>query len=89
MATAIIFTKVSATRVKVDNNGRTIGFSPQVMNIFEHPTEDAIIITTSGSAEHYLAVLKSGLTFKASDVTVPANTGKNDLANKLIATIFS
>jgi hypothetical protein len=86
---AIVFTRVSANRVKVDNDGEIMGYCIASTNVFEHPYEDKIIITTAGSPEQHLNGPAAGKIFNVGDVTTPSNTGKQDLTNKLVTTIFN
>jgi hypothetical protein len=86
---SVVFTRVSDNVVKVDNDGSIIGYAIGRMNIFEHPYEEKVIITTAGSATAHMNGPASGQMFDVADVSTPANTGKQDLVNKLVTTIFN
>ena len=86
---SILITKISTNRVKIDNDGQILGFSPSRMNVFSHPNENKIIITTAGSPQAHLNGPASGLMLDQEDVTTPVSTDKQNLVDILITTIFN
>ncbi len=85
----ITFTRVSDRIVKVNNNGIIMGFAIGGVNIFEHPYDDKIIITTAGSPQSFSNGPGDGQMFLVSEVTTPAHDGKTNLVDLLVTTIFN
>lgn len=86
---AVVFTRVSDNRVKVDIDGHLFGLSLGGTNVFEHPSKDEIILTRNSEPSQCLNGRNDALIIKAEDVTTPANTGKTNLVDLLITTIFN
>lgn len=86
---SVVFTKVSANRVKVDVDGKNHGFNIQSTNVFEHPFKDAVVLTNESDPNFVTNGIGNGLIIMAKDVTTPANTGKRDLVDKLITDFFN
>ena len=85
MAT-ITFTKVGS-RVTVDNNGIKIGYQGQ-MNVFEHPTLEAVVVSSQSKVTLALNGEANGDTFLVESITAPVATNKSAMVVAL-QSIFS
>jgi len=85
---AIVFTKLSDTRVQVNTDTGVIGFASQNVNVFEHPYEEAIVISGLCNPAAAISGIGGGLIVKVSDVQTPSVTTKRDLVLELITNYF-
>lgn len=88
MAASITFTKV-ANKVKIMDGSAVLGGLSIYTNVFEHPHEEAIILTNDTSIINSLNGSSNCMKIVVADVQTPSAVDKTDLATQLIENYFS
>jgi len=88
MAASITFTKINK-KVKIMDGSAVLGGLSIHTNVFEHPHEEAIVLTNGTSVINSLNGSSNFMKIVVADVKTPSVVDKTDLATKLIENYFS